>query len=250
MKGENVTHRISTSMMRLALVALLAAGCSLQPGTVKAQAQTTASEASVAPGAAAKPESAAPQEAQKDSDEEQTNAFRTEGAIVKATAKALNLSPEVTARGFELINFAVIFFAIVIPLVRFLPKVFRRRGETVRRKIEEARTATADANSRLSAIESKLSGLDAEIARLRTQAEEDGRKDEERIKASIGEERDRIVASAEQEIAAATAHAQRELRNFAADLAIGQAASSLKLSTEADQALIAEFLEAAGKGGN
>jgi F-type H+-transporting ATPase subunit b len=50
------------------------------------------------------------------------------------------------------------------------------------------------------------------------------------------------VAAAEQEIAAAAAHAQRELRHFAADLAIDHAARQLVLTPETDRALIAEFV--------
>ena len=47
---------------------------------------------------------------------------------------------------------------------------------------------------------------------------------EARIKATLEEESARIVAAAEQEIGVAAAQAKRGLRNFAADLAIEQAA--------------------------
>ncbi len=54
-------------------------------------------------------------------------------------------------------------------------------------------------------------------------------------------ERERIVASAEQEIAAAQAAAQRDLKKFAADLAIDHAMRKLQLSTDTDRALVREF---------
>jgi F-type H+-transporting ATPase subunit b len=70
-----------------------------------------------------------------------------------------------------------------------------------------------------------------------------------RIKATIEEESGRIVAAAEQEIAVAAAQAKRGLRNFAADLAIEQAAKQLVLTAESDRALIAEFVGDVTKGG-
>jgi F-type H+-transporting ATPase subunit b len=62
------------------------------------------------------------------------------------------------------------------------------------------------------------------------------------------------VAAAEQELNAAVSQAKRGLRNFAADLAIGQAEKQITLSAETDRALIAEFVagvagDAPGKGG-
>jgi F-type H+-transporting ATPase subunit b len=66
--------------------------------------------------------------------------------------------------------------------------------------------------------------------------------DEARIKSTIKEESDRIVAAAEQEVAATAAQARRSLRRFAADLAIEQAVKDMVITPETDQALIAEFL--------
>jgi F0F1-type ATP synthase membrane subunit b/b' len=57
------------------------------------------------------------------------------------------------------------------------------------------------------------------------------------------------VTAAEQELAAAAAHAKRGLRHFAADLAIEQAAQQLILTPETDRALIAEFVRDTAKGG-
>jgi F-type H+-transporting ATPase subunit b len=47
----------------------------------------------------------------------------------------------------------------------------------------------------------------------------------------------------------AAAQAKRGLRNFAADLAIEQAAKQLVLTAESDRALIAEFVGDVTKGG-
>jgi len=149
---------------------------------------------------------------------------------------------EKTASAFEWINFAIIALAIVIPLAKFVPKMLRKRSETLKENLETARKTTADGNSRLSAVEAQLSRLDDEIAKIRAQVEEESKQDEVRIKATIEEESARIVAAAEQEIGVAAAQARRGLRHFAADLAIEQATKQLVLTPETDRALIAEFV--------
>ncbi len=148
----------------------------------------------------------------------------------------------ITAKSFEWINTIIILLAIVLPIARILPKVLRKRDQTLKHNLEVARTTTAAANARLSAVEAQLARLDEEIAKIRTHVEEEARQDEARIKASIEEESAKIVASAEQEIAAAAAHAQRGLKAFAADLAIEHAARQLILTPETDHGLIQEFV--------
>jgi F-type H+-transporting ATPase subunit b len=174
------------------------------------------------------------------SEEEEQNQFR-HSASVAWVAKTVNLDVETTAKLFEFINFAVIALAIGIPLFRILPKAMRRRTAKLNFDIEVAQAQTADANARLTAVEAKLAGLDDEIAKIRKQVEEDIKHDEARAKAAIEEESARIVQAAEQEIAQAGAQAQRGLKQFAADLAIDRAMSTLTLSAETDHALIAEF---------
>jgi F-type H+-transporting ATPase subunit b len=219
----------------------------LAVGMMTTPAQLTAQE--TAPAAAsttataqnpAQPQAAKPEGAQK-SEADALNVYR-HAPVVRTLAKLLNLEPETAARLFEFINFAIIALAIVIPLVRILPRVMRQRSETVRQKIESARKATEEANARLSVIEKQLSGLGAEIAKMRAQVEDESRQDEVRIKSTIEEEKSRIVATAAQEIGVAAAQARRELRHFAADLAIEQAAKQLVLTPASDRALIAEFL--------
>jgi len=169
--------------------------------------------------------------------------------VVQTIARMIHLPMETTARIFELINFAIIALAILIPLVKFLPRVLHNRSRTLNQNIASARKMTEDANSRLSAVEAQMAKLDEEIAAIRVRVEEESKQDEVRIKAAIGDESARIVSAAEQEIAAAAAHAKRGIRNFAADLAIEQAARQLVLTPEADSALIAEFVRETAKGG-
>lgn len=183
----------------------------------------------------------------KKQEQEEENTYR-HTKLVESLARTFHLEVETTARLFEWINFAIIALAILIPLGKFLPKIIRKRSETLSQNLEHARKTTADANARLSAVEAQLSRLDDEIVKIRAQVEQESKQDEQRIKSSIEEERARIVAAAEQEISVAAAQARRGLRHFAADLAIEQAAQQLTLTPDADRLLIAEFVRDAADG--
>jgi len=239
LRDSSQQARISAPLFRFALLALLAAGMAFAP--CRLAAMDSANQAAQAQETA-KPEAAKSQE-------EQNNTFRLTGPIVKATAKALNMSVERVALFYDLFNLAIIALAIGIPLFRYLPKYLRNRGQKLSEDIESARKTAEDANARLSAVEAKLSSIGEEIEKFRAEVEHESVADEARIKASLKEESERIVAAAEQEIAAAAAQARRGLRTFAADLAVGQAAKQIVLTPETDRALIAEFVgDVTGKG--
>ena len=175
-------------------------------------------------------------------------------STVQSVARILHLRLETTVLILLVINFAVIFLAIAVPLGRYMPKIIRKRSQTLSHDLSTARDATADARARLSAVEAQLAGLGQEIAKFRAEMENDAREDEKRIKASLTEESARIVAAAEQEIGVAAAQAKRGLRSFAANLAIEKASSEMSMTPETDRALIAEFIsgvtaDAAGGGG-
>jgi len=198
--------------------------------------------------AAAAAQTQVPAKEKAQDETEELNAFR-HSPTVTWVSKLIHVDVETTAKGLEYINFGIILLAVGIPLVKFLPKVLRKRSETLSTELETARAATADANSRLSAVEARLAGLDEEISKIKHQVEDEIREDEARIKASIGEESARIVAAAEQEIVVAAALAQRELKRYAADLAIDRALAQLSFSPATDSALIAEFAAEFGQGG-
>jgi len=241
--------RRPANLFRFFLVAAVFSSLALSPLGASAQAATPVSGS---PAAASAPPAATAAPAPK-SEEEQEQAF-LHAPIVQSLARILHLNLDTTVFILLGINFAIIFFAIVIPLGKIMPKVIRKRSQTLSHDLETARQATADAQSRLSAVEAKLAGLGDEMQKFRAQIEQDSLEDEKRIKAALGEESARIVAAAEQEISVAAAQVRRGLRDFAANLAIDQASRQLAMTPETDRALIAEFVagvaaDASGKGG-
>ena len=249
MKYSTVQARFCSRIFGFAFLIALTAGITAAPCKLAAQQPAPAAQSAPAPEAQAK-DTAKPEAAKQEGNE--TDQFR-HSAMVQAASKVLfqdsqataelkEKHVEIMARIFEFINFGIVVLAIGIPLLRWLPKFLRKRAAKVREDIESARKVTEDANTRLSAIEAKLSGLGEEIQKFRVEVEEEMGRDEARVKSSLEEESARIVASAEQEIGSVAAQARRGLRNFAADLAIDQAAKQLVLSPETDKALIAEFV--------
>jgi len=237
---------------RVAVVIVAAVFSSLALVPLRAAAQAPVPAPGSPATASAPPAGTAAAPAPK-SAEEQEQAF-LHSPIVQSVARILHLKLDTAVTLLLAINFAIIFFAIVIPIGKIMPKIIRKRSQTLSLDLETAREATANAQSRLSAVEAKLAGLGEEMQKFRAQIEQDSLEDEKRIKAALGEESARIVAAAEQEISVAAAQVRRGLRDFAANLAIDQASKQLAMTPETDRALIAEFVagvaaDAAGKGG-
>jgi F0F1-type ATP synthase membrane subunit b/b' len=133
-------------------------------------------------------------------------------------------------------------------LLKLLPKTFRKRSADIQKHLVDARTATEEATSRLSSVEERLAKLDEQIASMRSHAEADSARDEERIKASVEDEKNKIVAAAEAEIQSATTLARREIQKYAAELAIEQAARKLVVSADTDRLLVESFAHKLGEG--
>jgi F-type H+-transporting ATPase subunit b len=150
------------------------------------------------------------------------------------------------------LNFAVIAGVIFWFSKKNLPGAFRNRTASIQKAMEEARKASEEANRRLGEIESRLSRLSVEIGAMRTTAEKEAAAEEERIKAAAAEDAHKIVASAEQEIAAAAKLARRELTAYAADLAVALARKQIQVDAGTDQALVQSFAQhiAASDGGS
>ena len=169
-----------------------------------------------------------------------------QSAVVKKLASTMGMSPASAATLFEVLNFAILALVLGYFLLKTLPKIFRDRTSGIQKDLVDARTATEEASQRLNSVEERLAKLDGQIAEMRQQAERDIAADEVRIKGSIDEETKKILAAADQEIASATQHAQRQLQQYAAELAIEQAAKKLVISAETDRLLIQGFVRRLG----
>jgi len=225
----------------LALVLGLAVlGLALQGRAALAQAiagaARPASAALVQSGGASTPQPADQQEVDETAAYRQSPMVRKMGAMVGLIAGQADLA-------FEVTNFGLLAIAIGYALAKMLPQQIRDRNTAIQKHLVEARTATEEAGARLHSVEQRLGKLDGEIAAMRAQAEQDWARDEARIKAAVEDEKRKILAAAEQEIVAATSHAQKALQQYAAELAIEQAARKLVVTAETDRLLVQSFAE-------
>jgi F-type H+-transporting ATPase subunit b len=212
----------------LTLMVVLGIGFHVRQATVRAQAS----------GVQSTPEAQSPEKNKQEQDE--SDAYRKSPTVVKLGAK-FGMNADQSATAFEVTNFLLLAVAAGWALVKILPKTIRDRNSAIQKHLVDARTATEEARARLGSVEERLSRLDDEIAALRAHADQESAREEARIKASVEEEKKKILAAADQEIAAATMHAQKQLQQHAAELAIEQAARKLTISAETDRLLVQGF---------
>lgn len=236
-------------MKRTLTLLFLISGLALLPGllTQRLHAQTqpqtqleTQTHAPLTPSQAAARSVGKDEHMDAPEGENQIDQYR-HSPVVQGIARTLHVSTETAAQIFEDVNSGILLGTILIVLLKIVPKMFRNRSEKLQQDLVGARIATEEANRRLAEVEARLQRLDSEIGAIRQQVEQEAAHDEQRIHAAMESERERIVASAEQEIAAAQAAAQRDLKKFAADLAIDHAMRKMQLSADTDRALIREF---------
>ena len=184
------------------------------------------------------PVNSVPEKTQEVKDE--NDEYRHSPAVQKL-GSMMGLNAEQAATAFTIFNFLILAVGIGFLMLKTLPKTFRNRTSAIQKQLVDARTATEEASARLNSVEARLSKLDDQIAAMRSQAENDAKKEEQRIRASVQEETSKILSAAEAEIQSATAAARRDIQQFAAGLAIEQAARKLVVTAETDRLLVENF---------
>lgn len=220
-------HLKRIGLAKLSLVVILGLGLPIQ----HAFAQTEST-----------PRASTPEPQNTEQGRDPNDQYRLSPVVTKLGAK-MGMSPERSATAFEIANFVLLASAIGWVVIKVLPKAIRDRNTSIQKHLVDARTATEEARIRLKSVEARLSKLDDEIAAMRAHAEQDTAKEEQRIKASVEDEKEKILAAAEQEISVATLNAQKQLQQYAADLAIEQAARKLVISAETDRLLVQNFAQ-------
>lgn len=205
---------------------------------VHAQVPAQQRRAPASSGESSTPMAEVPQKKEEIKDE---NAEYRHSAAVQKLGRIFGLNADQAATAFTLINFLLLAIGIGYCLLKLLPRTFRARTSAIQRQLADARTVTEEASARLNSVEARLAKLDEQIAAMRHQAEDDARREEQRIRANVEQEKSKIIAAADAEIQAATAAARRDIQQFAAGLAIEQAARKLVVTAETDRLLVESF---------
>jgi F-type H+-transporting ATPase subunit b len=237
-------------ILRIVLVALLLSGCvgllvvrAQDPSAAPEPKKSSAEEPRVRPGrelAHESNESVGRQEPGGKEEKDEMEEFKHSVSVAWISHK-LHVSLQNAYWISFIFNFAVIAAVIIWAVRKILPGIFRDRTAAIQRAMQEAQKASAEARQKLADIESRLQKLDVEIGMMRDAAEHEGAAEEARIKAAAEEDAKKIVASAEQEIAAAAKAARRQLTAYAADLAVGLAQKQIHVDAATDKTLVSNF---------
>lgn len=141
------------------------------------------------------------------------------------------------------LNFAIIAVLIWLFMKSNLPAMLRGRTQDIQKGIQDARHASEDAGRRLKEIEARLSRLSLDIDEMQKHAEVESRAEEERIRSSIEEEKQKILQAAHQEVEQATNAARRELQKYAVTLAVDLAEKGIRVDAQEDKTLVESFVE-------
>lgn len=163
--------------------------------------------------------------------------------------RLIKISPEQAYVLSLIINFGILIGFFWVLLKAKIPQMFRDRTALIQKGIQEARAASADADHRLKDIEERLAKLDTEVAEIRTAAEKEAIAEEARIRQAAEEDKTKVVQAAETEIAAIARNARRELKSYAAGLAVDLASRKIHVDEPTDKMLVREFVDHLGGDG-
>ena len=226
--------------------------------TTSSQSQNGASQQSTASGGEAEQKMAAASKEAANPEHKDQNAQFKESPSVHWLSEKLHVSMPAANWISIAINFLVLAWLVDLVFRRkglqfmgmpALPAARRDFSENIRKQMEDAQRASEDANRRLHEIEGKLAQIGSEIAEFEAQAATQQRNEEAALKSAIEEERQRILATAKQEIESASANALRQLRAHAAELAISLAEKKIQVDGATDQVLVRDFVNQLGKDG-
>jgi F-type H+-transporting ATPase subunit b len=88
--------------------------------------------------------------------------------------------------------------------------------------------------------------MSVEIGEMQKHADAEAKAEEGRIRASIAEEKQKILDAAQHEITQSTNTARRDLQKYAVDLAVAMAEKGIRVDTGEDKSLVEEFTEQLG----
>ena len=215
------------------------------PSPAGAAAENQPATASPAEGPAQETSGMAEREKGK-KEQEELEALRKSPSVMKLSSMT-GMTPGATYWASVMLNFVLIAALLIYLLRGKAPAFFRERTAGIQKSMGEATRVSQEATQRLQQIEERLGKLDLEIDAMRATAEKEARAEEERLKQATAEEQHRLLEAAQQEIASATSQARRELKGFAADLAISLAAQQIHVDAAADKNLVQTFASHLGQ---
>jgi F-type H+-transporting ATPase subunit b len=142
------------------------------------------------------------------------------------------------------LNFLILAGGLGYLMAKYLPAYFRSRTEAIEKGIAEAQKLKLDAERRAADMEKRMGALETEVDAFRAEAHDEMELEGERIRRETAAQIRKLEQQAEVEIEAAGKAAQRELRAYAADLAMDLAEKRIqaRLDDQTRAGLVENFV--------
>jgi F-type H+-transporting ATPase subunit b len=147
------------------------------------------------------------------------------------------------------LNFFLLFGGLALVGAKPIGAFLAARAADIRRSMEEAAASRAAAEQRLASILERLARVEEEARRIKEAGEAQGRDEHAMILESATREAEKLRAMAREEIEARLQTARRELREYAAELAVALALARIerRLTPEIQARLIDESIDLLGR---
>jgi F-type H+-transporting ATPase subunit b len=145
---------------------------------------------------------------------------------------------------WKVVNFVLLAAGLGYLMIKNLPAVFESRTTSIQKGIAESQAMKAAAEKRAAAVDARVSALGAEIEKFRIEAKGEMELEGERIRRETGYAIAKLEQQAQGEIEAAGKSASRELKIYAANLALDLAEQRIRtrVDTGTEAALVDNFV--------
>lgn len=145
----------------------------------------------------------------------------------------------------KVVNFVILFGGLTFVVRKPIKALLAKRTGDVAESIRRAGTNRSEAESRAESSRAKLAGLQAEVDALKSAAEEEGRRETERVARAARDEAERIKKLTRQELDEQVRLVVRELKAYAAARATELARERIRkrLTPETQAALIEKSID-------
>ena len=141
-------------------------------------------------------------------------------------------------------NFAILAVGLGYLMAKNLPAVFSSRTKEIQKGISESQQMKQDAERRSAEMDSRLNSLGADIERFRVQSAAEMQQEGERIGRETAAQLKKIEEHAAVEIESVGKTARRQLKEYAAELALGLAEERLRtrIDSATESKLVDDFV--------
>lgn len=149
----------------------------------------------------------------------------------------------------KVINSAILFGGLTFVMWKPVKAMLAKRTVDVGESLRQAETGRADAEAKAVTSRAKLAGLEGEVRRLKAEAEEEGKREIERIARAAAAEAERLKKLTRQELDGQVRRSVGELKAYAAarSAAIARERIRRRLTPEAQSALLDKSIDRLSK---